>query len=944
MLGIIQGTLKTMPRFALAVLLALSMERTSYAGGPPDKDGASERNQLVQQILHTEDSDQVRALMLNLGRLPKGVPALLEIDLSNRTLYTPLAEVLTKLHPISAPILLRIIRDSIDTVPSKLLKLAVEVLSSRPNNTVSPLLEEAIKKIVAKGPSNREKRDSIYDPPFDEIYATEALALANNRGGLAVIQRFAHSPDPRFRRLAVDGFQTALFQGTYHHSERLRTVGREGLRTMSLDPDEEVAYDAFIWLKTSFRASASSKVEGFNASAEDVRVLLLSAVRARRSRAHPLSFSATHDLVNNFHVPVVQITVKKSLASINGDPTLVSLWREFIARLDGGVNMSTGLVATLRTDNERSGVARLLLTRLFEANVKSEDDLVEALAGVAREKAAPLHARLEALSLIRASASDHGARVLDTLIEPADIEFARLAFEALSLMPVPEAARLHMVRIQRPEEPLRLLAVTHLPEAISLPPATRLECLRALLNDSDSAVANQAAEGIMRVTQTIKGIESDQLLYKRTVAQLMTSSIAREFARTLISKLTNAERKIKGIEFAEIVAEEVPSFPFGTDAMQEVAEGDEELFKLYVRRILIEMNTKKWGVLPEFVLGSLEESRKDVLPILLALARGTNGSEKLRQGEWAARVEAIRVLATKDGPDTSRFLVDILAADYASGEALLEGKAVGGVIENGLYNRYLKSNIQESFYEYIKAHLAASPTLSEEHKLLQVYRRAESVGIMFPNRFVADVRDRLLSELERPTRDGRPLALLLYPKTDWNGAFSEDSDMARDLLEKGYRVVYQEAGYVAQLKMLLVENTRDQKADIVVIGGHGTEQSLDLGAQKLIPTEMGMLFDEGSLGAFQKDGVLVFVSCSVGAVKQAASNLVNAARKHIPTTIIPEGRIFGPIDVANFKEWIFDPNGKVIDVKYSDPVETYRASAAPLRKPGIQSRSARLAD
>jgi hypothetical protein len=185
---------------------------------------------------------------------------------------------------------------------------------------------------------------------------------------------------------------------------------------------------------------------------------------------------------------------------------------------------------------------------------------------------------------------------------------------------------------------------------------------------------------------------------------------------------------------------------------------------------------------------------------------------------------------------------------------------------------------------------------------------------------------------------------LLYPKTDWNGAFSEDSDMARDLLEKGYRVVYQEAGYVAQLKMLLVENTRDQKADIVVIGGHGTEQSLDLGAQKLIPTEMGMLFDEGSLGAFQKDGVLVFVSCSVGAVKQAASNLVNAARKHIPTTIIPEGRIFGPIDVANFKEWIFDPNGKVIDVKYSDPVETYRASAAPLRKPGIQSRSARLAD
>lgn len=910
-----------MSRFALALLLAISLGSASYADGPTDfQSSASNRDQLVRQIRDTTDERTLRVLMISLGKSPGGLPLLLELYPQDSRFHQPMVDALAALSR-NTTLLIRTVQERVDRLDPKLLKVVVDALYTRPNRSVAPFLENLTRRMVSVSPPDRDNR-AIFNPPFDAIYTTEALANPNHIGGVAVIEKFAASPDRHFRRLAVDGFSSLLIEGELKHSARLQGLGRKGLRDRCLDIDETIADAALLRL--------GSAVSTGPFSVEDIHFLMRFAVRFESLKVASKATLITRDILRRATTPSVQKAIQAVLPALAGDPTILSAWQEFFALLRGQSISSSALMKALADSSLRSDVASKMIETLFRANIKHSESLVDALAVVASDRTLPADRRQEAITLILHPDSAHAARALRGLIIPTDAMIAERSITTLAVMTAPEVRTIFEDLVHHVDPEVRMVVAIRLPKVASLSPESRLDLLRAMLTDEDATVANQAAEGILRLTKDIRAIESDHLLYKRVVAQLLTSSDTRDVARPLIAQLTDSERNSTKMAFAAIVAEEVPTFSSRVAVMQEVAErdGEEEWFRLFVRRLLIAAQTKEWGLLPEMALYSLKTSRNDMLPILLSLARGTNGPERLRTGEWAARVEAIRSLPIGDDPETTGALVELLASDYATGGSLLEGKAVGGVVENGLYNRYLKSNMQESFYGYIKAHMPTSLTAVEEHRLLQVYRRAESVGIMFPNRFVPDVRDRLLSELERPISDNRSMALMIYPKTDYNGAFSEDSHMARALLERGYRVVYQEAGYVAEVKRLLVESTRDQKADIIVIGGHGSAHSLDLGAQKLTPAEMGTLFDEGSLGAFQKGGLLVFLSCSVGAGKEANSNLVNAARKHIPTTIVPEGRVFGPTEPANFQEWVFDENGRAIDVRYTNKVETYHARGA----------------
>ena len=210
--------------------------------------------------------------------------------------------------------------------------------------------------------------------------------------------------------------------------------------------------------------------------------------------------------------------------------------------------------------------------------------------------------------------------------------------------------------------------------------------------------------------------------------------------------------------------------------------------------------------------------------------------------------------------------------------------------------------------------------------MLQLYVRSALFGVEFPGRFISEVREKLLKELEYPTTNNPRVALLIYPKSDWNGAFASDSRMFDSLISSGYRVIYREAGDIEEAKRMLSITVNGAKADLVVIGGHGTAMSLDLGREKLTPSRMGELFDEPTLSGIKPGGLLVFLSCSVGAGMKDANNLVNAARQHIPTSLLPVGHVVGPTESTNFENWIFDNSGNAVDVKYTGKAETYHAS------------------
>ena len=90
----------------------------------------------------------------------------------------------------------------------------------------------------------------------------------------------------------------------------------------------------------------------------------------------------------------------------------------------------------------------------------------------------------------------------------------------------------------------------------------------------------------------------------------------------------------------------------------------------------------------------------------------------------------------------------------------------------------------------IDAALAANPALEQSRALLAA--RLQKAGIDFPERFKSyDLLKEILTNREGGNpNDKRPLAVYVFPKQDWNGAFTVDNMAA---LTKDYRVMYYEA-------------------------------------------------------------------------------------------------------------------------------------------------------
>ncbi len=123
----------------------------------------------------------------------------------------------------------------------------------------------------------------------------------------------------------------------------------------------------------------------------------------------------------------------------------------------------------------------------------------------------------------------------------------------------------------------------------------------------------------------------------------------------------------------------------------------------------------------------------------------------------------------------------------------------------------------------------------EEASLFQhQISRMEKFGIHDPS-FIPFPNDpsRIIENWDAATskRDKRPVALVVQSTEDWNGAF----DPAKyEKLFEGYRVLYTQAKSDSDLITISKEfskATKGKKADLIVIGGHGTKTSLALGGK-----------------------------------------------------------------------------------------------------------------
>lgn len=165
------------------------------------------------------------------------------------------------------------------------------------------------------------------------------------------------------------------------------------------------------------------------------------------------------------------------------------------------------------------------------------------------------------------------------------------------------------------------------------------------------------------------------------------------------------------------------------------------------------------------------------------------------------------------------------------------------------------------------------------------------------------------------SEDGRPLAIVVYPKEDWNGAMRPDNlwgssySYVNELREKGYRVLYYEARTETDLYDAIREGGTSQKISVLLIAGHGDSETIDFGGNYRLRREVYYLGlnDMNEMrklaGLMAEDCVVILESCSTGAGR---NNIARALGRALPGC-----SIFAPkFDCAGFG-FRYDENNRV---------------------------------
>jgi HEAT repeat protein len=210
----------------------------------------------------------------------------------------------------------------------------------------------------------------------------------------------------------------------------------------------------------------------------------------------------------------------------------------------------------------------------------------------------------------------------------------------------------------------------------------------------------------------------------------------------------------------------------------------------------------------------------------------------------------------------------------------------------------------------------------------------ESAFRLTPSGLTTLVQNRLEN-----TRDERPLAIVVYPREDHNGVFSDMATEIDALTNSGYRVMFyevksdQEAIAAMRDASRIDDPSRAQRADLLVVGGHGDRTTVSFGAGDPAAgaiQDTSLSLDTGDLeqlrGVSQSvadGGAIVLISCSNGEGKAGADNVANMMRRAFPH--VGENRIFSAAEPTRPVQLILDSTGRLENVIFSG--DEYRADS-----------------
>lgn len=243
------------------------------------------------------------------------------------------------------------------------------------------------------------------------------------------------------------------------------------------------------------------------------------------------------------------------------------------------------------------------------------------------------------------------------------------------------------------------------------------------------------------------------------------------------------------------------------------------------------------------------------------------------------------------------------------------------------------ANVQQvaSLATMLRAAAAGSPPDAPAmERYARSLEQSSKFGIEHPLRFTPEALNGVISE--REARKDLPRAVVIMPKSDWNGAFTNTRPVVDKLQASGYSVLVYEVGSDTEFAAALRDASTDRKISALVLGGHGERGAVELRTTE--PKDSHATLDLRdvtllrSVAATMAEGSQVVLwSCSTGEGGATSSNMANLIRRVWPQ-VQPEG-IFAPRVPTNIEELKIEKN-RIWDVVYTDqPSE--QPQAAPIK-------------
>jgi hypothetical protein len=204
-----------------------------------------------------------------------------------------------------------------------------------------------------------------------------------------------------------------------------------------------------------------------------------------------------------------------------------------------------------------------------------------------------------------------------------------------------------------------------------------------------------------------------------------------------------------------------------------------------------------------------------------------------------------------------------------------------------------------------------------ENRILSCLEACRALNISWYGRFTLDDLEEIVRNRLQNKPDGRPLVIALYPKDDHNGVFQFNIG-AEEFLRQGYRVMYYEIGSNEEMVQRILEATRDQKGNALILGGHGSRTSVTwshrwIGGLLRLRDEKN-IFKFGLHRQFSQESFAILESCETGRGGQGQNNIANKLLRLLKPSVL---RVYAPEESTTLRKLVFDEK-RLIAVQYFD--------------------------